>query len=155
LRAFVGFWGVLLLWGMKSLINLAKSAFLGDRKDLTRLVVGFIFEVGPAGARNRHMLARIYQPAKTAMQSGKAKTHKWVLEFEPEEARRIDPLMGYTGSGDMNGQVVLRFESKEQAIAFAEKKNIAFQVSEPKQAKQVFKTYADNFKFGRIGQWTH
>ncbi len=101
------------------------------------------------------MLARIYRPTKTAMQSGRAMTHKWVLEFEAETARSIDPLMGYTSSGDMNSQVVMQFDAKEQAIAFAEKHGLAYQVIEPKKPTRLIKAYSDNFKFGRIGQWTH
>ena len=65
------------------------------------------------------MRARIYQPARTAMQSGTAKTHGWVLEFAPSEAREVDPLMGWTGSADTQSQVRLRFESKEAALAYA------------------------------------
>ena len=61
------------------------------------------------------MRARIYQPARNAMQSGMAKTHDWVLEFAPDEARRVDPLMGWTGSGDTQAQVRLTFDSKEDA----------------------------------------
>ncbi|MEQ9144947.1 MAG: ETC complex I subunit [Parvibaculaceae bacterium] len=101
------------------------------------------------------MLARIYKPAKTAMQSGKAKTRKWILEFEAEQARSIDPLMGYTSSGDMTSQVKMKFDTKEQAVAYAEKHGIAYQVAEPKKHKPSIKAYSDNFKFGRIGQWTH
>ncbi len=101
------------------------------------------------------MLARIYKPAKTAMQSGTARTRNWVLEFEAEQARSIDPLMGYTGSSDMNSQVKMSFESKDQAIAYAEKHGLAYQVVEPKKGKRSIKAYSDNFKFGRIGQWTH
>src|SRR6266576_625865 len=64
------------------------------------------------------MTARIYKPAKTAMQSGAAKTKEWVLEYEPEQPRQIEPLMGWTSSGDMRQQVQLRFESPEEAIAY-------------------------------------
>ena len=70
------------------------------------------------------MLARIYRPAKTAMQSGKAKTNDWRLEFEPASARTIDPLMGWTSSTDMNGQVRLAFETSEEAVAYAERHGI-------------------------------
>ena len=77
-------------------------------------------------------LARIYRPAKTAMQSGKAKTRDWLLEFEPASARTVDPLMGWTSSDDMNGQVRLSFETSDEAIA-----------------------YADNFAPGRKQPWTH
>jgi len=102
-----------------------------------------------------HMLARIYRPAKTAMQSGGARADRWVLEFEAEVAGSIDPLMGYTSSGDMNSQVVMCFDAKEQAVAFAEKHGLAYQISEPKKAIRSIRAYSDNFKFGRIGQWTH
>jgi len=101
------------------------------------------------------MLARIYKPAKTAMQSGTARTRNWMLEFEAEQARSIDPLMGYTSSSDMTSQVKMRFESKEQAVAYAEKHGLAYQVVEPKKGKKSIRAYSDNFKFGRIGQWTH
>src|ERR1043165_9822101 len=72
------------------------------------------------GTLERSMLARIYRPAKNAMQSGKAKTKDWVLEFEPASARKPDPLMGWTQSSDMNGQIRLTFETREQAIAYAQ-----------------------------------
>ena len=101
------------------------------------------------------MLARIYQPAKTAMQSGKAKTHQWILEFEPASARTIDPLMGWTSSRDMNGQVRLKFDGKEDAIAYAERHGIAFRLHEPQSPPLIIKTYADNFAVGRRQPWTH
>ncbi|MBP6010745.1 MAG: ETC complex I subunit [Alphaproteobacteria bacterium] len=101
------------------------------------------------------MLARIYKPARNAMQSGQAKTSDWVLEFEPEEARRVDPLMGWTGSGDMKGQVRLTFASRDEAVAYAERYRIAHQVFEPKETKRSVRAYADNFKYTRKGLWTH
>ncbi|MCB1549248.1 MAG: ETC complex I subunit [Hyphomicrobiaceae bacterium] len=101
------------------------------------------------------MAARIYRPAKTAMQSGLGRTKDWVLEFEPESAREIDPLMGWTSSRDMRAQIRLTFESKEQAVAYAERNGIAYRVVDPKPRRAVAKSYADNFKFGRIGSWTH
>ena len=101
------------------------------------------------------MLARIYRPSKTAMQSGKAKTKEWVLEFEPKDARRPDPLMGWTSSTDMNGQVRLAFETREEAIAYAQKHGIAFQLFEPKTQKLTIKAYADNFSVERKEPWTH
>ncbi len=101
------------------------------------------------------MLARIYRPAKTAMQSGKAKTKDWVLEFEPASARRPDPLMGWTQSSDMNGQVRLSFETKEDAVAYANHHGIAFQIFEPKIARKILKAYADNFAYQRKQSWTH
>lgn len=101
------------------------------------------------------MLARIYQPAKTAMQSGKARTKNWVLEFEPEVARRIDPLMGWTSSSDMKQQIKLTFDTKQDAIAYAQKHNIPHQVIDPRPKSRVIKAYADNFKYGRLQPWTH
>ena len=101
------------------------------------------------------MLARIYKPAKTAMQSGKARTKDWVLEFEPATARAPEPLMGWTSSTDMNGQVRLAFETKEEAIAYAEKNGIAFQLFDPKPQRQTIKAYADNFAPDRKEPWTH
>ncbi len=68
------------------------------------------------------MRARIYQPAKTAMQSGSAKTHHWVLEYAPATAREVDPLMGWTSSTDTQTQVKLRFDSREAALAYAASK---------------------------------
>ncbi len=101
------------------------------------------------------MLARIYRPAKTAMQSGKAKTKEWVLEFEPQSARLPDPLMGWAQSRDMDGEVRLQFDTKEEAIAYAQAHGIAFRLIEPKTPKRVLKAYADNFAFGRKIPWTH
>ncbi len=101
------------------------------------------------------MAARIYQPAKTAMQSGVARTKEWVLVHEPAEAREIDPLMGWTSSGDMRAQIRLEFDSREDAVAYAERNGIPYQVIEPAKRQPVRKSYADNFRFGRIGSWTH
>ena len=101
------------------------------------------------------MLARIYRPAKTAMQSGRAKSHEWVLEFEPETARLPDPLMGWTQSKDMNGQIRLTFVTQEEAVAYAQAHGIPFRVTEPKTPKRFLKAYADNFAFGRKQPWTH
>jgi hypothetical protein len=101
------------------------------------------------------MLARIYRPAKNAMQSGKAKTKDWLLEFEPASARRSDPLMGWTQTTDMDGQVRLSFETSDEAVAYATKHGIAFQMFDPKPAKKIIKAYADNFAFGRKQPWTH
>ena len=101
------------------------------------------------------MSARIYSPAKTAMQSGKAKTGHWVLEFEPEQPRKIDPLMGYTTSGDMKSQIRLTFHTFEEAVAYAEKNGIAYQVQQPKEARRRQISYAENFRYDRKVPWTH
>jgi len=101
------------------------------------------------------MFARIYKPAKTAMQSGDARTKNWVLDYEPEQPRRVEPLMGWTSSTDMRQQVRLRFVSKEDAIAYCEKNGIPYQVTEPHKRAEKKIVYADNFSFRRMGQWTH
>jgi hypothetical protein len=101
------------------------------------------------------MLARIFRPSKTAMQSGKGKSADWVLEFEPSDARRPDPLMGWTLTADTEGQVRLSFETKEEAVRYADQHGIAFQVIDPHPAKRIIKAYADNFAFGRKVPWTH
>jgi hypothetical protein len=101
------------------------------------------------------MLARIFRPAKSAMQSGLAKTHEWILEFEPASARKQDPLMGWTSSSDMNGQVRLRFGDRDEAVAYAKAHEIPFQVIEPQDRKKIIKAYADNFAPGRRQPWTH
>jgi hypothetical protein len=101
------------------------------------------------------MTARIYKPAKTAMQSGTAKTKDWVLDFEPEEPRTVEPLMGWTSSGDMRQQVRLSFASKEEAVAYCQRHGIAYQVSEDKQVARRTISYSDNFAFKRRDAWTH
>ena len=103
------------------------------------------------------MLARIYQPARNAMQSGQAKTKTWILEFAPSEAREVDPLMGWTGSGDMNAQVMLSFDSKDAAIDYATGKGIAYTVAEPHKRKTNVRAggYGENFATNRRGVWTH
>ncbi len=101
------------------------------------------------------MLARIYRPAKTAMQSGKAKSQDWRLEFEPASARFQDPLTGWTGSTDMNGQVRLTFETQEEAVAYAERHGIPFRLHEPRDPPLIIKAYADNFAPDRKVSWTH
>ena len=96
------------------------------------------------------MAARIYKPAKTAMQSGTAKTREWVLDYEPEQPREIEPLMGWTSSGDMRQQVRLRFETAEEAVAYAERHGIPIRSSMRKRppARRPI-AYSDNFAFKR------
>ncbi|NWH07898.1 MAG: ETC complex I subunit [Alphaproteobacteria bacterium] len=102
------------------------------------------------------MLARIYKPAKTAMQSGEARSRDWLLEFEPEQARVVEPMMGWTSSGDMlASQVRLFFDTREEAVAYAERNGIPYQVFEPHSRRPMPKAYGDNFKFNRKGLWTH
>ncbi|MBA4220842.1 MAG: ETC complex I subunit [Bosea sp.] len=101
------------------------------------------------------MTARIYSPARNAMQSGTAKTGRWLLEYEPERPREIEPLMGWTSSGDMKSQLRLWFDTAEEAVAYATRNGIAYRLEQPHQAKRRSMAYADNFKFNRVGQWTH
>jgi ETC complex I subunit conserved region len=98
--------------------------------------------------------ARIYRPAKTAMQSGQSKD-RWLFEFEPETARSFDPLMGTVASTDMKSQIKLWFDSKELAVAYALKNGIAYRVEDPQEAIRKPVSYSDNFKVSRVGQWTH
>ena len=101
------------------------------------------------------MLARIYKPARTAMQSGNAMTKQWALDFEPETAREIEPLMGWTASADMKQQLRLRFDSKEEAVAYCERHGIPYQLSEPHAPARRKIAYADNFAYRRLDPWTH
>ena len=101
------------------------------------------------------MSARIYSPTRTAMQSGKGNLGVWLLEFDASAPRTVEPLMGYTSSSDMLSQVHLKFESSDEAIAYATKHGIAFRVEEPKEPKRRRVSYTDNFKFDRRQPWTH
>jgi ETC complex I subunit conserved region len=101
------------------------------------------------------MTARIYRPSRTATQSGNANAKHWILEFEPAAPRQIDPLMGWTSSGDMASQVRLNFATKEEAISYAEKNGLSYRVEEAKPPVRKILSYSDNFKSTRIGQWTH
>ena len=101
------------------------------------------------------MTARIYKPSKTAMQSGRAKTDKWVLEFFQNSATKREPLMGWQSGSDTQKQVKIKFSSQEDAIKYAEKNGINYQLAQPKERKIKPKAYADNFAFNRKETWTH
>jgi hypothetical protein len=103
------------------------------------------------------MFAKIYRPARSAMQSGQAKTRDWVLEFVPDDRQALDPLMGWTGSSDTRRQVQLRFETREAAVAYAERHGIAHRVFEPTPRRHILRQngYGDNFAFQRRAPWTH
>jgi len=94
--------------------------------------------------------ARIYRPAKNAMQSGRRNMKKWRLDYTPGAARSGDPLMGWTGSNDMASQVSLKFDDKDGAIAYCEENGIEYTVFEPKERKLNIKAYADNFASNRV-----
>lgn len=98
---------------------------------------------------------RIYKPAKTAMQSGQAKTKRWVMVFEPTGRSTPDPIMGWNGSADTGRQVTVRFDSKEDAVAYARKKGYTYTVREAKSRTVKPKAYADNFATARRQTWTH
>ena len=96
------------------------------------------------------MPARIYKPAKTAMQSGRALTRAWVLEFEPAQRKSADPLMGWVGSGDTAEKVRLCFATKEEAVAYCRRRGIDHEVYEPKERAVRPKSYASNFRWDRV-----
>ena len=103
--------------------------------------------------------AKIYRPAKTAMQSGKAKTRDWLLEYERTSPRFIEPLMGYTGGNDPLSQIKMNFETKEDAIRYAEREGLEYRVFEMRDPRRmpadVPKSYSDNFAYDRKVPWTH
>ncbi len=97
------------------------------------------------------MQVRIYRPARSAMQSGKANSKRWVLEFEPRCAKEIDPLMGWIGSRDTSNQVRLRFATKDDAVAYAEREGLEYKVFDDKPARVIKpKSYADNFRYDKM-----
>ncbi len=101
------------------------------------------------------MPVRIYKPARNAMQSGKGNTGQWVLEFEAEAPRQTDPLMGWTSSADTRQQLKLSFDSREDAVAYAEREGLAYSVATEAPVRTHKKSYSDNFKWGRSDNWTH
>ncbi len=101
-------------------------------------------------------LARISKPPRSATQSGRANTRAWVLSFAPQEGIRLDPMTGWSGSGDTLKQVELRFDSKEDAVAYCVARGLAHEVEVPSPPKPIKpKVYADNFRFGRLENWSH
>ncbi len=101
------------------------------------------------------MQARLYQPAKTAMQQGQGNSRRWLLEFEQEAPRRIEPLMGWTSSSDTKQQLRLWFDSREEGEAYCQRHGIMVSVQEPHRRKVQPKAYADNFAYHRPFPWTH
>jgi hypothetical protein len=93
--------------------------------------------------------ARIYQPAKTAMQSGRAKTRRWMLDYEVATPRTPDPLMGWTTAADTLNQISLRFDTLDEAVEYAQKHGLDYTVAEPHKPKFKPKSYADNFRYDR------
>ena len=101
------------------------------------------------------MTARIYKPARTAMQSGQANSKEWALDYEPEQPRTVEPLMGWTSSADMKQEVHLRFDSKEEAVAYCEREGIPYRVFETAPPARQRISYSDNFAYRRREAWTH
>jgi len=95
-------------------------------------------------------LARIYRPTKTAMQSGRAKTRKWLFEYEPATRRDPDPLMGWSSAQDTLNQVQLHFDTLDEAIAYAKKRDLEYTLIEPQERAPKTKSYADNFRYDRV-----
>ena len=91
------------------------------------------------------MTVRIYQPTKSATQSGRANNQHWMVEFVQTGDRKIDDLMGWTGSGDTRAQISLKFSSRDQAVNYVRKRGLSFQVEEPQKRQVRPKSYADNF----------
>ena len=91
--------------------------------------------------------ARIYKPSRSAMQSGRAKTQKWVLEYESASERNPEPLMGWTQIGDTLAQVKLKFDSLEDAQRYATEKKLQYKVQIPSERKVKPRNYGDNFKY--------
>jgi ETC complex I subunit conserved region len=100
------------------------------------------------------MRARIYLPPKSAMQSGRA-GHEWVLHYDSDTPERADRLMGWIGGGDTQAQVRLSFLTKEEAIGYAERNGIPYDVEIPWERRVRTKAYADNFSYRRTENWTH
>lgn len=103
-----------------------------------------------------HAIARIHCPPRSAMQSGKAKRGSWLLTFAPAEARKLDPLTGWFGSGDTRAQVRISFSSREAAEAYAKANGIRYEIEEAPAPREIKpKSYAENFRYGRAENWTH
>lgn len=103
------------------------------------------------------MRARIYQPARNAMTSGQGRSKTWVLEFAPEGAKTLDPLMGWTSSDDTQAQVHLHFATKQAALDYAAEKGIEATVIEPHKRRHNIRPggYGENFAPNRRAVWTH
>ena len=101
-------------------------------------------------------IARIYSPPKSAMSSGLGRVDEWVLDYAPGEPKRVDPLTGWYGSGDMNRQVRLRFDTLDDAVAYAKANGIPYEVEARRQRPALRpKAYSDNFRTDRLDNWTH
>ena len=94
--------------------------------------------------------ARIYRPTKTAMQSGRAQARKWILEYELATPRRPEQLMGWASAEDTLNEVQLRFDTRDEAVAFADRLGLEYAVIAPRDTAEKLKSYADNFRYDRV-----
>ena len=103
------------------------------------------------------MVARIFKPSKSVMQSGTAQSKKWVLELEHDMSKSVEPLMGWTGSNDTNSQVQLRFQTKDAAIVYAKKNGIPYTLLNHNPRNHIIREngYGENFSFEKKTPWTH
>lgn len=103
------------------------------------------------------MQIKIYKPSKTSMQSGTAKTKKWRLEYEKSSRKFIDPTMGWVGTEDTQGSVIIDFDTKDSAVKYAEDLGLPYKVELPKERKHIIRNggYGENFSFKRKSAWTH
>ena len=101
------------------------------------------------------MVAKIYKPAKTAMQSGRQKTYQWIVEFIQSKPTTREPVMGWPSCEDTGKQVKLKFETQEKAIQYCEKNSLEFHVINNNERKIKPKSYASNFSYDRKESWTH
>ncbi len=101
------------------------------------------------------MQARIFSPAKSAMQSGRARLRSWVLEFQSDRASVPDALMGWSGGGDTSKQVRLYFANQAEAVSYAEKHGLLYVVEASQSRTIKGKSYASNFAVDRKFPWTH
>ena len=101
------------------------------------------------------MRARIFKDPKNASQSGQANTHDWILEYGQSRQRQVDPLMGWTGSSDTQSQIRLKFPTQDEAVAYADREGIPYDLELPVARIRKPKAYADNFRVDRIQNWTH
>jgi len=101
------------------------------------------------------MRARIFRQAKNAMQSGRANTHDWILEYGQSEQRQVDPIMGWPGSADTQSQLRLVFPTEDAAVGYATRNAIPFDLELPTARVRKPSVYSDNFRPDRTQNWTH
>lgn len=99
--------------------------------------------------------AVIYSPAKTSMQSGTAKTGYWLLKFKQSQAKTNNPIMGWAGGSETQTQVILKFDTLNEAENYAKEHEISYIVRQPKKRALRIKSYGANYAYNRRQSWTH